>query len=462
MDILITVFFFLSVTFPVLHLYHCLPWFSEPDERSKRIPKLKKQNQGHEDEEGMSILVPCYNETGILETSIESMRLLPYSQLEVIYINDGSTDDTMDYLNERLQLKPRYMSPNGKLSYGKVKGLYQSELYPNFYVLDKENGGKADALNAGIEYSNNDLIITLDADTILEDNALSAVNDTFKDKNVVAAGGMVHVLQTKTNEPLNRLSLLFTNMLIRVQVLDFLKAFYISKLSLVRFKALAVISGAFGIFRKQALLDVGGYRKTIGEDIDITLRIHRLIAKDKSLRICFISDAVGYTELPETWKDLTKQRLRWQKAYIDCIIHFRSFFVKTLFTKPVSFFYIFESFLVGTLASYIMTGIVIVNIIENPQHIYLNYLFFYVFWAFLFGLLYDLVAIRQGKHYGFTFDRKDSFRILYAILFDIFIYRFVTLYFVMYGSISYFFNKKWNKVARTGRNYHQEGSKPAA
>ncbi|WP_264737658.1 glycosyltransferase family 2 protein [Cytobacillus firmus] len=461
MNILITVFFYLSVTFSVLHLYHCLPWFREPEERSNRYPKLKKRMLDYRnEEEGMSILIPCFNEIGILETSIKSMGLLPYSQLEVIYINDGSTDDTMNYLTKSLQLKACSMSPNCKLSYEKVKGLYQSELYPNFYVIDKMNGGKADALNAGIDYSNHDLIVTLDADTILEDNALFAVNDTFKDRNVVAAGGMVHVLQTRTNEHKNRLSLRFTNMLIRVQVLDFLKAFYISKLSLVRFKALAVISGAFGIFRKQSLLDVGGYRKTIGEDIDITLRIHRLIAKNKNLRISFISDAVGYTELPETWKDLTKQRLRWQKAYIDCIIHFWSFFVKTLFTRPVSFFYIFESFLVGTLASYIMTGIVIVNIIKDPQNTYL--MFFYMFWVFLVGLLYDLIAIRQGKFYGFTFRKRDGFRIFSAILFDIFIYRFVTICFVMYGSISYFFNKKWNKVTRTGRNYHQEGSKPAA
>ncbi|WP_341357377.1 glycosyltransferase [Rossellomorea sp. y25] len=464
MEIVIIVFFFLSVTFPVLHLYHCLPLFRDPDERSRRNPALKKWmiEHGHEDEKGMSILIPCYNETGIIDTSIESMKSLPYSQMEVVYINDGSTDGTMDYLFERLKLKSCSIDPIGKLSYEKVEGVYRSKLYPHFFVIDKENGGKADALNAGIEYASHDIIITLDADTILAEEALSAVNDAFEDKNVVAAGGMVHVLQAKTNEPSNRLSLRHTNMLLRVQVLDFLKAFYISKLSLVRFRALAVISGAFGIFRKQALLDVGGYRKTIGEDIDITLRIQKLIAKHKNLRIKFISDAVGYTELPETWRDLTKQRLRWQKAYIDCIIHFSAFFGKTLFTKTVSFFYIFEAFLIGTLASYIMTGIVIFNMIYDPQNTYVDYLFFYLFWIFLFGFMYDVVAIRQGKRYGFTFSMKDRFRLFFAILFDIFIYRFVTMYFVMYGSISYFFNKKWNKVSRTGRNYHQEGSKPAA
>ncbi|MEL3973914.1 glycosyltransferase [Rossellomorea oryzaecorticis] len=464
MDILITVFFILSVTFPVLHLYHCLPIFREADERSKRNPAIKKWmiEHGHEDEQGLSILIPCYNETGIIETSVQSMTSLPYSELEVIYINDGSTDGTMGYLGRLLELEPCSMTPDGNLTHEEVKGTYRSRLYPRFYVVDKVNGGKADALNAGIEYSQRDITITLDADTILENSALNAVNDTFKDEQVIAAGGMVHVLQTKLNDSSKRLSLKYANMLLRVQVLDFLKAFYISKLSLVRFKALAVISGAFGIFRKQALLDVGGYRNTIGEDIDITLRIHRLIANNKNSRIRFISEAVGYTELPETWRDLTKQRLRWQKAYIDCVIHFSSFFGKTLFSKTVSFFYIFEAFLVGTVASYIMTGIVIFNMIHDPQNTYLNYLFFYMFWIFVFGVVYDLVAIRQAKRYGFTFSLKDGFRLVGAILFDIFIYRFVTMYFVMYGSISFFFNKKWNKVSRTGRKYNQEGTKPAA
>ncbi|TDL31030.1 glycosyltransferase family 2 protein [Jeotgalibacillus sp. S-D1] len=464
MEIMITVFFLLSVTFPVLHLYHCLPMFSESTEGSRRSSKLKQWmiENGHEDEKGMSILVPCYNEQVIIETSIESMRQLAYKKFEVIYINDGSTDGTMPHLNKLLQLKPSSMTPEGKLSFEKINGFYQSELYPNIYVIDKANGGKADSLNAGIEYASNEVVITLDADTILVHNALSAVNDTFQDEDVVAAGGMVHVLQTKTDKPLNRLSLLYANMLIRIQVLDFMKAFYISKRSLVRFKALAVISGAFGIFRKQVLLDVGGYRNTIGEDIDITLRVQKFISKYKHLRISFISEAVGYTELPEKWKDLTKQRVRWQKAYIDCVIHFWAFFVKTLFTKPVSFFYIFESFLIGTLASYMMTVIVITNMITDPQNSYLNYVFFYMFWILLFGLVYDLVALWLGRYYGFKFDLKDGLRLITAILFDIFIYRFVTMYFVMYGSISYFFNKKWNKVDRTGRSYHKEESESAA
>ncbi len=464
LDLFITIFFLISVTFPVLHLYHCLPFFRNNDESTGITSGLKqwKHQHGYMKEAGISILVPCYNEESIIETSIASMKTLEYSKFEVVYINDGSSDGTMDDLNNMLDLKKSELSPQGRLMHEKVKGVYQSQLYPHMYVIDKENGGKADALNAGIEYSQKDLVVTLDADTILAENALAAVNKAFEDQGVVAAGGMVHVLQTKTNEPLKRLSLKTANMLVRVQVLDFLKAFYISKLSLVRFKALAVISGAFGVFRKDILFKVGGYRNSIGEDIDITLRIQRFIADKKQLKITFIADAIGYTELPETWKDLTKQRLRWQKAYVDCVIHFWAFFLKTLFTKPVSFFYIFETFLIGTIAAYFMTGVVTYNLITSSENSILAYMFFYLFFLFLFGVLYDLVALRMNKHYGFRFQKGDGFRILGTIFFDIFVYRFVAVYYVMYGSISYFFNKKWNKVSRTGRNYHQKKSETAA
>jgi hypothetical protein len=108
-----------------------------------------------------------------------------------------------------------------------------------------------------------------------------------------------------------------------------------------------------------------------------------------------------------------------------------------------------------------MTGIVVVNGILNPPSSYVHYILFYLLYILLFGIAYDLVAIAMGKYYGFSFQKKDISRLLSAIIFDIFVYRFASMYFVIYGSISYFFNKKWNKVARTGRNY-QTDSKPAA
>jgi gamma-glutamyltranspeptidase len=453
LEIGISLFFILCISFPVLHLFHSLPLFRTKGEGIQ---------QGYPTEKGICVLVPCYNEQGIIETSVNSMRSLPYSKLEVVYINDGSTDQTMALLHNYLKLTPSTRSPHRKLSYKKVRNCYQSELYPHIFVVDKTNGGKADALNAGIEYCSHDVVVTLDADTILTDTALPAVNKKFEDESVVAAGGMVHILQTKTSRPLSRMSLLHTNLLVRLQMLDFLKAFYITKISLARFRALAIISGAFGIFRKQALLDVGGYRSTVGEDIDITLKMHRYISKRRNKKIILIPEAVCYTELPETLSDFFKQRIRWQKAYIDCLIHFRSFFAKSLFTRAVSFFYIFEAFLAGTLSAFIMVGIFVMNAIYYPPESYTQYILLYLVYLFLFSVVYDLVALAMSRHYGFTFGKNDRFRLFTTIAIDVLFYRIVILYLVIYGSVAYFFNTNWNKVARTGRNYETESKSKSA
>ncbi len=433
--------------FPILHLFHCLPWFREEDELVKHNPKTEK---------GVSILVPCYNEAGIIETSVHSMRSLDYTNFEVIYINDGSADETFELLHQHLHLKKSWKAPLGKLSHEEVEGVYQSALYPNIYVVNKENGGKADALNAGIEYAGKELVVTLDADTILTSSSLTVVNEKFADPNVVAAGGMIHVLQTKTSNPLKKLSLAGTNMLIRVQMLEFLKAFYVTKLSLARFQALAIISGAFGIFTKQVLIDVGGYRSSVGEDIDITLKIHRYIAKQKNKKILLILDAISYTELPETWRDLFKQRIRWQKAYVDCLVHFRSFFGKTFITKAVSFFYIFESFFVGILAAYFTVGFFVANAFLNVEFIYIGFIIVYLSYIYLFNFIYNLLALSLVKRHGFTFEKGDSFRLFKTVLYDVFIHRFIIMYFVMYGSVAYFFNRDWKKVSRTGRKYEMD------
>ncbi|WP_197046730.1 glycosyltransferase family 2 protein [Oceanobacillus salinisoli] len=451
MEIFLLILFYVCVFFPVLHLLHCLPWFRVKGEDEKRNPELEK---------GLSILIPCYNEAGIIETSVNSMKSLSYQNFEVIYVNDGSTDDTFHLLHQFLKLEPCFKTPLSKLKHQKVEGTFQSKLYPNIYVVNKVNGGKADALNAGIEYSTKELVVTLDADTVLTETALAAINNRFDDEDVVAAGGMVHVLQTKTANPLENLSLSKTNLLIAVQMLDFLKAFYVTKISLARFQGLAIISGAFGIFKKNLLIEVGGYRSSVGEDIDITLKIQRHISKRKNKmrnkKIVLITDAISYTELPETWRDLFKQRIRWQKGYVDCLVHFLPFLLKTWLTRSVSFFYIVESFFVAILAAYVTVGLFFYNAVTNFSLALVSFIALYLLYIILFNFVYNLLAMAQVKRYGFKFGKGDWFRLFIMIVYDVFIHRFITMYFVMYGSIAYFFNKDWKKVNRTGRNYETD------
>lgn len=441
-------FFFLflcSTLFPLFHMLHA--FFIEKVYKNERKPPIRKIKK-------MTILIPCYNEQDILKTSIEGMIGLNYSSKEVIYINDGSSDQTMETLKSLLQLKSCSLEQeNEGLLYEPIRGFYQSSKYPYIYVIDKENGGKADALNAGVQFASSELIVTLDADSILAENALGVVNHRFQDENVIAAGGMVHVLQgASTTNSAPDLTLNMKHIL-RFQLLEFIKGFYVFKTSLARLNALSVISGAFGIFKKDVLLKVNGFRKTIGEDIDITLKFQQYIMEHPHTKMISIPEALCYTECPETWRDLFKQRVRWQKAYVDCLLQYGKFFFTTFYHKPVSFFFVIEAFLVNTLIPYAVIFSFLVGIAENEHNIdTLHSILIYMAGGIIGNVLYSLEAIHIAKKYNVSLGEKR--RLMTTIFLELLFYRFILIGILMYGTIAYFFNKhSWNKVSRTGRNY---------
>ncbi|RZT21360.1 glycosyltransferase family 2 protein [Fictibacillus sp. BK138] len=441
---LILIVIALCTLLPLLHMCNALPFLSK-----RKVP-LNKLNCK---DKGISILIPCYNEERILDLTIRGMNRLEYQNKEVIYINDGSIDQTMYTLHTLLDLKPLKMNYSSTLDHMPIRFIYQSSLFPNVYVIDKLNGGKADSLNAGIDFASKELIITLDADSILADNSLEIINQAFQDPNVVAAGGMVHILQGR-NE---KFSLSFKQKhIIRFQIFEYFKGFYIYKSSLAKLNALAIISGAFGVFDKKTLLTIGGYRKTLGEDIDITLRFQYYIQKHRDKKVLFIPEAVCYTECPEKWTDLFKQRIRWQKAFVDCVFRFAGSLVRSVFTKQLSFFFLIEAFVVGTLATYFtvvsLTLLCIVNE-ENTIHL----LWSYILISTLLNGIYSLTAVYIARYHGQKFTHYDKLRLVNTIILDLAIFRFITFLFIMLGTILYFFNKHdWNKVTRTGRVYQIE------
>lgn len=441
---------FLCTFFPLLHMLNALPIFFY---RNNSQPIQEGTHKK------MSILIPCYNEERIIETTIKGIERIDYMAKEVIYINDGSQDGTMKILHNLLKLVPEDRKISNRLSFKKIKNFYKSTLYSNVYVIDKENGGKHDALNAGIEYSKNELVVTLDADCILADDALNVLNQVFHDKDVIAGGGMVHPLQgVRFNQNKVERSLL-VNYVTRFQIFEFIKGFYINRVSLAKFNALSVISGAFGIFNKEILFHVGGYRKTLGEDIDITLKFQQYILKNPGKKMVFAPDAVCYTECPETWKDLFKQRVRWQKAFIDCIIHYFPLLIKTFLFRTVSFFMLIDSFLLGTIAIYYTIfnlGYMLFTNLDQAK----NLILFYLIGVVSLNLIYSIFAISLARYYGVHFKGKEKKRLAITIILDLFVYRFVTLFFVLFGTVAYFIKRNdWNKVARTGRVYEIDKEK---
>jgi biofilm PGA synthesis N-glycosyltransferase PgaC len=397
----------------------------------------------------MSILIPCYNEEGIIKASIPGMNQVQYKNKEIIFINDGSSDATMNILREELSLIPISNQAQKRLKYEYIKGFYQSSKFENIYVIDKVNGGKADSLNAGADYASMELVVTLDADTILKEDALEVVNRSFQNNEVIAAGGMVHVLQGGRGR-----TSLKSKMIVRLQVLEYIKGFYIYKASLAKLNALAIISGAFGIFNRDVLISVGGYRKTIGEDIDVTMKFQKYKLENPTKKILFLPHAVSYTECPENWKDLFQQRVRWQKAFIDCVIMYFPVLIKTLFKRRLSFFFIVDSFLTGT----VTTVITIVYLLLLPflhESVFLQVMTKYILFAVSLNLFYTFVALIIAKTYGTIYEKHEKWLWVNTIVTDLMLFRFIYMVYVVCGSFLYFVNKDgWNKVQRTGREYY--------
>lgn len=433
--------FFFCTLLPLFHMFHALPMFGPPKKR--RRPKVKEQ--------GMSIIIPCYNENRILETTLKGLQQVDYKNKEVIFVNDGSTDDTLDVLDQLLDIVPIEYEGELPIEHKPILGIYQSRIDPNIYVIDKVNGGKADALNAGCNFAQHEIIVTLDADSILDKQALKEVNLAFYRKEVVAAGGMVHILQGKS---MKDLLINQKKWLVRLQIFEYLKGFYIYKSSLARLNALAIISGAFGVFRRSILVhDLKGYRETLGEDIDITLRFQQWILKHPGSKMLFIPEAVCYTECPESWRDLFKQRVRWQKAFVDCVLYYWRFLVKTVFTHAVSFFFLFDAFFMGTVATMITTAVFIALLLVPNTDIIQN-LTAYLIGSIVLNFIYNLYTLYISYHHGVSFQGGSQFRLLLLLFIDVLFYRFVILFYILYGTFAYAFNSKdWSKVARSGRQY---------
>ena len=303
---------------------------------------------GHEPP--ISILVPAYNESTTIRTSVHAMMQLHYSEYEIIVVNDGSTDDTLQHLIDEFQLVKFPGAYRARLKTSPIRAMYRSKLYPDLQVIDKENGGKADAVNAGINAARLPLILITDADSILQrDSLLRAVQPFLDSPGTVGCGGTVRVANgcsaqggvlTKVGLPRSWLA--------RFQIVEYLRSFLFGRVGWSRIDALMILSGAFGLFHKDTVLEAGGYRTdTMGEDIELTIRLHdRLLRKGVPYRIHHVLDPICWTDVPETFGSLARQRIRWQIGLSETLWMHRGLLFRKGSGAPgwiaLPFFLIFE------------------------------------------------------------------------------------------------------------------------
>jgi cellulose synthase/poly-beta-1,6-N-acetylglucosamine synthase-like glycosyltransferase len=295
----------------------------------------------------ISIIVPAYNEEKTIVDNLRSLLSLHYPEFELVVVNDGSTDRTLEKIKEAFRLVRLDRPIRRVLKHREIKNIYVSLDYPNLIVVDKENGGKADALNCGINVSSYPLFCCIDADSILEETALLRASRIFvEDRHVIATGGSVRVLNGSVVKDGKVVEIRSPKKWIETfQVIEYVRGFLTGRTAWNIFNSLLIISGAFGIFRKDMVMDVGGYRKTVGEDMDLVVRLHRhCIDKGIPYKILFIRDPICWTQVPSDVKSLLSQRNRWHRGLIDSLWHSRVMFLNPkyrwigLFGFPYFFF----------------------------------------------------------------------------------------------------------------------------
>jgi cellulose synthase/poly-beta-1,6-N-acetylglucosamine synthase-like glycosyltransferase len=280
----------------------------------------------------VSILVPAFNEQLSIVAALRSLLTSQFVEFEVVVVNDGSGDGTLAALTDAFGLVEVGRVPRSNIPTQPVRGIYTSPLEPRLVVVDKDNGGKADALNAGINHAVYPLFCAIDADTMLDAGALSRLVWEFQAApETVAVGGIVRIVNGSTFED-GRLARVRTprNLLANLQIIEYLRAFLGGRIGWSKSGMLLIISGAFGLFRRDVCVEVGGYDPTtVGEDAELILRLHRHQRdQGKTARIIFFPDPICWTECPQDLRTLVRQRDRWQRGLIEMIARHREMLLR--------------------------------------------------------------------------------------------------------------------------------------
>lgn len=404
----------------------------------------------------ISVVVPAYDEESTIIDNIISLLDLNYPEFEVIIVNDGSKDKTLEKVIKHFKLRKIDVEINMQVDCKEIRGVYGSFEIPNLVIVDKENGGKADALNAGVNLSRYPLFCGIDADCIIEKDALLRIVKPFlKYEDTIAVGGIVRIANGCTIKDGKLLEAkLPRQAIVRFQIIEYFRAFLTSRIGWERINALLIISGAFGVFKKSAVVKVGGYTRTIGEDMELTLKMHEYFRKNKlKYKIDFASDAVCWTQAPDKLKGLKSQRIRWHRGLTDSLlIHKKMMFnpkYGAVGILSMPYFVLVE--MLGPIIEMIGYVILVISIITGT----LSKFFVFVFlMAFLYGILFSLCAILFEE---FSYKRYSGFKeitklVIYSF-FEQFIYRQITVWW----RVTSFFNfkkgsKEWGTIERKSFN----------
>jgi cellulose synthase/poly-beta-1,6-N-acetylglucosamine synthase-like glycosyltransferase len=431
------------------------------------IPEIWEQTRLAEDEDfqrlmqsdalpPITILVPAHNESATIETSVTAILTLEYRNFEVVVVNDGSKDETLERLRHAFDLYEVPCTYRETIPTQALRAVYRSRTRTRLLVVDKDNGGKADSLNAAINASRFPLVIAVDADTLIEPDALLRLTRPFLlGARIAAVGGTVRVANgcvvkdgrvTDARVP--------RRFLPGIQVVEYLRAFLFGRLGWNRLGGSLVISGAFGLFRKDYLYAIGGYRvASVVEDLDLVVRLHRHLQQHKiPYEIAFIPDPVAWTEVPESGRILSRQRERWHRGLIAAMWQYKGMLFNPRYGRvgliAMPFFTFGE--MLAPLVEVLGYGVTVLGLAYGAIDTTFALLFLVVAWGYgmllsIWAVVLDEVSFRRYGRLG------DLVRLLLYATLETFGYRQRTVWWRLKAFVNVWKRRQgWGEMVRKG------------
>lgn len=408
----------------------------------------------------ISVIAPAYNEGKTIIDNIRSLLSLHYNDFEVIIVNDGSTDDSLEKVIKHYDLEKVDFIYEEKITTQPIRGIYKSKnkAFSKLTFIDKENGGKSDALNAAINFTDKDYITVVDVDSVLVEDALLIMAKPFleeTDKKIIASGGVIRIANSCVIEDGKIMDVkLPRKILPRIQVLEYTRAFLMGRMAWSQLNGLLLVSGAFGMFRRDVVVKVGGYNtKLVGEDMELIVRMRRYMTDQKEkYQVIYIPDPLCWTEVPSSIKVLGRQRDRWTRGTMESLfIHFKLFFNPKykslgLLGHPYWFFFewlapLFE--FVGIIYFLVMAFLGISN--WSFFFMLLGAVYFFAVTLTHWAILFEELSFHRYKRI------KEVITMLFTALFEPIIYHPFILAFNIRGNFKYFIGEKtWGAMERVG------------
>ncbi len=408
----------------------------------------------------VSIIIPAYNEEKTLEFTIKSLLSQNYRLYEIIVVDDGSTDDTSRVVRETFNMRRINRPIQRMIPCQQVESVFETKSFKvPITLVRKKNGGKADALNMGINVSKYPYFLCMDADSVLQEDSLEKiVRPVLEDSNVVAVGGAVRPCNGASIENGHVVQYHMPNKVLScMQVMEYDRTFLATRILFDKFNGSIIISGAFGLFKKSVVVNAGGYDvNTIGEDMELVVKLHVFCRENEiPYRIRYATDAICWTQVPEKMKDLFKQRRRWHIGLFQSMINHRKILanIKYGLVSFVSYLY----FLIYELLSPYIEVFGVLTMIFAYLVDFLNVPFMLLYLAIyvVYSSILSLTAFFARVH---TIDLKlavtDILKAVGFCMLEVSCLRFVLAWVRMTSLIGYHNKKKdWGKIERDKINF---------